>query len=152
MQFDGALDELVRNDPRYPRESYEFMMEALAYTVKTLGERRHVSGRELLVGVRDYALDCWGPMARRVLESWGIRRTEDFGEVVFNLVGAGLLSKTDGDSKDDFKKVFRFEQAFDPGDAVPELDEFGHVRRKGPRVRLDGSIHWLPFFGETGAN
>jgi len=88
-------------------------LETLDYTYRMVKKRRHVTGRELLEGARRYALERYGPMARTVLEHWGIRRCEDVGEVVFNLVDNGLLNRTEKDSRDDFKGGFDFKEAFD---------------------------------------
>ena len=148
MPGKSALDDLQKQDPRYSAEAYEFVMNALAYTVRAAGERRHVTGQELLFGMRDLALDCWGLMARHVLAAWGVRATEDFGEIVFNLVHAGLLSKTEEDSPNDFRNVFTFVEAFDEAYA-PELDENGHVRRKQPDPSPDEPFLWAPLFGDT---
>jgi uncharacterized repeat protein (TIGR04138 family) len=115
------LDELVRRDPRYPYEAYEFVFEALAHTQQMLGRvppaegaeepDYHVSGPQLLHGVRDLALRQFGLMARTVFRMWGINRTDDFGEIVFNLVEAGLMSKTDQDNRRDFQNVYDLDQA-----------------------------------------
>jgi len=108
---------LVAADDRYHRDAYAFLKEALEYTQRTLkrpvGEKtRHITGQELLEGIREYALKEYGPMALTVLSEWGIRRSEDFGEVVFNMVEHGILSKTDTDSREDFRHGYDFEQAF----------------------------------------
>jgi uncharacterized repeat protein (TIGR04138 family) len=71
-----------------------------------------VTGRELLSGIRTYALAQFGPMAMTVLDEWGVTRCEDFGEIVFNMVDAGLLSKTDSDSREDFQGGYSFDEAF----------------------------------------
>lgn len=107
-----SLDRLVANDPRYPRDAYVFVFQALEFVVGRLEKRRHVSGRELLEGIREFALERYGLMTKTVFAQWGITRTEDFGEIVFRLVGAGLLSKTEEDSIDDFGGVYDFEEAF----------------------------------------
>ncbi len=73
---------------------------------------RHVSGPELLDGARRYALKEFGPMVITVFDSWGIRSCEDIGNMVFNLIGAGVFGKTDQDSIEDFKNVYDFEEAF----------------------------------------
>src|SRR6516165_8940768 len=108
--YRARLDEIVRRDPRYPYEAYEFVFAALSHTQQKLGRlpseeeaatpgpENHVSGRELLEGIRDLALREFGLMARVVFRMWGINRTDDFGEIVFNLVEANLMSKTDTDS------------------------------------------------------
>ena len=114
------LDDMVRRDPRYAYEAYEFVFAALAHTQRMLGrvppqegsaERDyHVSGAQLLEGVRDLALREFGLMARTVFRIWGINSTTDIGEIVFNLVASNLMSKTDEDNRDDFHDVYDFEQ------------------------------------------
>jgi uncharacterized repeat protein (TIGR04138 family) len=117
------LEELVRRDPRYAYEAYEFMFAALAHTQKLLGresvpapgEERHVTGRQLLDGVRDLALREFGLMARTVFKVWGVQRTDDFGQIVFNLVEANLMSKTDEDDPLDFHEVYDLDRALTEG-------------------------------------
>ncbi len=115
--FDKAIEQITQRDPRYHREAYAFVREALDFTQKMLIQSgkeglRHVSGQELLAGIRGYALQQFGPMALLVLNDWGVRRCEDFGELVFNMVDCGLLAKTDQDSREDFKGGYDFEEAF----------------------------------------
>ena len=115
--FAEALDSIVASDPRYQRDAYVFLRDALDYTTKqqkkTKGASvRHVAGPELLEGVRQYALKEFGPMVVTVLSYWGIRSCEDVGHMVFNLIGAGIFGKTEEDSIDDFKNVFDFQEAF----------------------------------------
>jgi uncharacterized repeat protein (TIGR04138 family) len=115
--FAEALDSIVASDPRYQRDAYVFLRDALDYTTKqqkkTKGASvRHVAGPELLQGVREYALKEFGPMVVTVLSYWGIRSTEDIGHMVFNLIGAGIFGKTEEDSIEDFKNVFDFHEAF----------------------------------------
>ena len=76
------------------------------------GKIRHVSGQELLAGIRSYALEQFGPMTLTVLNEWGVRRSEDFGELVFNMVENHLLAKTKKDSREDFKDGYDFDEAF----------------------------------------
>ena len=121
------LDELVRNDPRYASEAYEFVFQALEHTQKQLGRpgideradpnepRHHVSCRQLLHGIRDFALQEFGLMARVVFRQWGIHRTNDFGEIVFNLIDAELMSRTSEDSREDFHEVFDLDEALVDG-------------------------------------
>lgn len=113
--FFRTLDQLVTRNPRYHREAYAFVLAALHDTVNQLERPRHISGQELLEGLRRYALDQYGPMARAVLNAWGMHATEDIGEIVFNLVDARLLGKSATDFKDDFKMLYSFEEAFDRG-------------------------------------
>src|ERR1700682_5200919 len=115
--FAEALDSIVASDPRYQREAYIFLRDSLDYTTKQQKKAkgttvRHVSGPELLDGVRQYALKEFGPMVITVFDSWGIRSCEDIGHMVFNLIGAGIFGKTEEDSIEDFKNVYDFQEAF----------------------------------------
>jgi uncharacterized repeat protein (TIGR04138 family) len=108
VSFEEALDLIRDKDHRYAREAYLFVREALDHTQKKIakesrGRIRHVTGQELLAGIRDFALLQFGPMAMFVLEEWGIHACGDFGEIVFNMVDIGLLAKTEKDSRADFR-------------------------------------------------
>ncbi len=80
---------------------------------------RHVSGGELCWGLRDYAQYRWGIMARRVLEAWNVRATEDFGRLVFAMIDYEFMQKQPSDTLEDFKNVFDFAEAFDDSYEVP---------------------------------
>lgn len=110
--FKGSLDEIIEKDTRYKGEAYRFVMAALDYTIGKLDEPRHVSGKELLEGIREHAFEQFGPMARTVLEHWGITSTEDFGYIVFNMVDKEILGKKESDSIDDFKNGYDFKEVF----------------------------------------
>jgi uncharacterized repeat protein (TIGR04138 family) len=117
--IDENIELILQKDPRYPRDAYLLVRDALDFTKKrTPGreevqtDQEHVTGQELLTGIREYVLAQYGPMAITVLEEWGITRCEDFGEIVFNVVEAGLFSKTETDSRDDFQNGYDFEEAF----------------------------------------
>lgn len=117
LTFETTLALVLAKDPRYPRDAYLFVKDALDHTQKIVlkenkGEMRHVTGQELLGGIRDYALVQFGPMTQMVFEEWGIKRCEDFGEIVFNMVEIGLLGKTEKDSRDDFGGGYDFDDAF----------------------------------------
>jgi uncharacterized repeat protein (TIGR04138 family) len=107
------LDAILSRDRRYAREAYVFVSEALQFTVQKAGRMGHVSGRELCEGLCDYALSQFGLLARTVLETWGVRQSEDVGEIVFNLVDVGLLRKTDEDRREDFAGGVDFREALD---------------------------------------
>ena len=100
-------------DPGYDLEAYVFVREALDYLFQEMKERRHINARELLEGIRRYALEEYGPLARIVLEHWGVYRCEDFGRIVFRMVDRGIMKKTERDSIDDFKGGYDFSRAFD---------------------------------------
>jgi|SRR5450432_1646762 len=115
--FADAVEEIILRDPRYDREAYAFVRDALDHTVKHRGKargevREHVTGQELLSGLRQFALQQFGPMVPTVFEHWGVRATYDIGCIVFNLIGAGIFGKTDRDTLEDFRDVFDFQQAF----------------------------------------
>lgn len=133
---------MVAKDSRYHRDAYLFVRDALDFTKTTFADRRkslqateqlHVTGQELLAGIRTYALAQFGPMTMTVLEEWGLTRCEDFGEIVFNLVEAGLLSKTDSDSRQDFQGGYSFEDAF----RNPYLPQ-NKLAKDGSRGRVEG--------------
>ena len=106
------LEGILIRDPRYTAEAYALVRAGLDYTVRRLEKPRHVSGRELLDGIREFALAEFGPMTKTVFNGWGINRTEDVGEIVFNMVETGLLGKTEKDSRADFANGYDFDEAF----------------------------------------
>jgi len=124
--------ELLGRDRRYHAEAYIFVFEGLRYAQEQLGlitsrskaaadddddneEDRHVSGQQLCEAIRKYAVDQFGMMAQCVLNTWGVRDTSDFGEIVFNLIEIGQMKKTDSDRREDFDHVFDFDKAFRQG-------------------------------------
>jgi len=109
---ENPLPQIIAKDPRYKADAYVFVHDALGHTWQRLDRRRHITGRELLAGIKDLALKRYGRMARAVLNSWGVRTTDDFGAIVFNLVDAGLLSKTEEDHIEDFHDVYDFDETF----------------------------------------
>jgi uncharacterized repeat protein (TIGR04138 family) len=115
--FEDGLELILSKDNRYHRDGYMFVREALDHTQKAIvkenrGTLRHVTGQELLSGIREYALSQFGPMTVTVLSEWGIRNCQDFGEIVFNMVEVSLLAKTDKDSREDFQSGYDFDEAF----------------------------------------
>lgn len=113
------IEALAERDGRYDRAAYLFVYDALQHTVEKLGkasmprEQRHVSGRDLVYGISEYALDQFGPLTRTVFQHWGVSQTRDFGEIVFNLVDNSLMSKTEDDRIEDFADVFDFAEELD---------------------------------------
>jgi uncharacterized repeat protein (TIGR04138 family) len=118
--FTEIVALICREDGRYDRRAYDFVRLGLDQTVKDLRKKeagrvagsRHVSGAELLEGLRAYALDQFGPLAKTVLNAWGVRRCRDFGEIVFNLIEYKVFSKTENDRKEDFADIYDFDDAF----------------------------------------
>ena len=110
--MENPLEPVIARDPRYKPEAYVFVHDALGHTWSRLEQRRHVTGRELLDGIRDLALQRYGRMAKAVLNSWGVKTTDDIGAIVFNLVNAGFLSRTEEDRIEDFHKVYDFDDVF----------------------------------------
>jgi uncharacterized repeat protein (TIGR04138 family) len=127
--------ELLRRDRRFRPDAYRFVFEALRYGQDELGlgqpsageatgrldddpefsgagdgdEIRHVTGQQLCEAIRRYALQQYGPLAKNVLNHWGVQRTGDFGDIVFNLIDIGQMKKTDSDRREDFDDVFDFD-------------------------------------------
>ena len=96
------FESVLAKDPRFRAEAYVFVHEALATAQQLFGRERHVTGQELCEGARHLSLERYGLMAKAVLNSWGVFATDDFGAIVYNLIDAGLMSKTETDSIDDF--------------------------------------------------
>ena len=124
------IAKLLKDDRRYKIDAYAFVFEALNYAHAQLGmgtERpaeseegepdegagketeRHLSGQQLCEAIRQYALEQYGYMAKCVLNSWGVTRTGDIGEIVYNLIDIGKMRKTKEDRREDFDNVFDFE-------------------------------------------
>ena len=118
FDYNEILDQILDKDDRYHRDAYYFIREGLDYTQHKLAkeagfkEPNHISGQELTNGLRQYAIDNYGPMAKILLNEWGVNSTEDFGEIVFNLVENNLLAKTENDSREDFANGFDFHESF----------------------------------------
>ena len=117
VNFDEAVEQILAKDERFHRDAYGFMREALDFTQKLIGTKnqgkvRHVTGQELLDGIRQYSLQQFGPMAATVFEEWGVRNCQNFGDIVFNMVEIGLLAKTEKDDRDDFRDGYDFADAF----------------------------------------
>ena len=120
LDFDQTVEQITQSDERYAPDAYYFLRDALDHTQsqikkeKTSGKQpQHVSGEQLLKGIRDLALEQFGPMALTVMYDWGMLRCEDFGEIVFNMVNGGLMRKTDEDNLSDFDDVFDFKTEFE---------------------------------------
>lgn len=128
------LKPIIDKDDRYTAQAYIFVREGLDHTVKKLDKPRHVSGQELLDGMREYALKEFGPVSKRVLSEWGIKECVDFGNIVFNLVEEGLLGKTEEDTIEDFMGGYDFHEAF----ITPfQPREPAKTPRKVPSLRIN---------------
>lgn len=118
--FGEIVSVICKEDPRFDRKAYDFVRLGLDHTVKEMRKKdtaraersRHVSGPELLEGLRMYALEQYGPLAKTVLNAWGITRCAHFGEIVFNLIEYNVFSKTESDRREDFSDLFDFDEAF----------------------------------------
>lgn len=139
--MDSKIIELTREDPRFTYEAYEFVCDAVTFTQDRLGRGgkpgdaaspetdSHVSGGELLRGACEFAVREFGLMAPVVFRQWGIRTTDHFGELVFKLIQADKLSKSDRDDPDDFRAVFDLEEALTRGFSLT----LGEPTRRGDR-------------------
>ncbi len=104
---------------KFPPAAFLFVREGLAHTVKLVhgdeaaeDESRHVTGQQLCMGLRDFAIRQYGLLARTVLRRWSVQTTEDFGRIVYAMVEAGIMRKNDDDSLEHFRGVFDFDEAF----------------------------------------
>jgi uncharacterized repeat protein (TIGR04138 family) len=119
VNFDEVVDQILAKDSRFHRDAYFFVRDALQITKRQVykenrdsREEKHVTGQELLEGIRQFALKEFGPMTVTVFEEWGVRSCRDFGEIVFNMVEIRLLAKTERDTRDDFQSGYDFTDTF----------------------------------------
>jgi len=120
LEFAEIVSLICKEDARFEKKAYEFVRSGLDHTVKELRKKestkaersRHVSGPELLHGMRVYALDQYGPLTKTVLNAWGVKRCRDIGDIVFNLIEYNVFSKTESDRPEDFADVYTFDEAF----------------------------------------
>lgn len=120
VEFNEVIELICKEDGRYDRKAYTFIRQGLDHTVKEIRKKdaeksqrsRHVTGPELLEGLRTYSLEQYGPLTKTVLNSWGIKRCQDFGDLVFNLIEYNVFSKTESDKREDFADIYTFEDAF----------------------------------------
>ncbi|MDE2223245.1 MAG: hypothetical protein KGK03_09285 [Candidatus Omnitrophica bacterium] len=111
-EFYSIIDNICTYDVRYYPEAYEFVMEALAFSQKKFKKSKHISGEELLAGIKALLLKKYGPMTLTVLKHWGIKATDDFGNIVYNLVENKVLAKDDHDQYESFKNAYDFDEVF----------------------------------------
>jgi uncharacterized repeat protein (TIGR04138 family) len=120
LEFTAIVGLICKEDSRFDRKAYTLVREALDHTVKELrrksperaGKSQHITGGELLHGIRSYALEQYGPLTKTVLNLWGVTRCADFGDIVFNLIEYNIFSKTENDRREDFSDIYDFDEAF----------------------------------------
>ncbi len=112
-EFWAAVERIRAGDERYARDAYAFVMDSLDYTIRAIGERRHVSAAELVRGLCDNAKQRFGLFAYTVFATWGLQAGDDVGEIVFQLIDAGILSRQDSDARADFDGVVDFREALE---------------------------------------
>lgn len=122
---------VLSTSKRYHRNAYEFVFDALRYTQETLDrgtiveeEAAHISGQELLQGIRMLGQEKYGLLAQIVFRHWGVTSTEDFGRIVFELIERGEMRKTERDQLADFVHVYEFHEAFDENYTINVRDAF----------------------------
>jgi uncharacterized repeat protein (TIGR04138 family) len=114
-EFYGIVSTIYNQDHRYNPEAYEFVMEALSFTQRKFKKSRHITGQELLAGIKALLLKKFGPMTMTVLKHWGVKTTDDFGNIVYNLVENRILAKDTQDHYDSFKNAYDFDEVFNKG-------------------------------------
>lgn len=116
--MDDDFRQLANRDGRYSPQAYKFLLEALPHAIRLAGKEeatgadRHVTGQQVLEGLRAHALELFGPLAAQVWRSWGVSETLDWGRIVYVLVDARLLNRQDSDTLEDFRDGFDFDQVF----------------------------------------
>jgi uncharacterized repeat protein (TIGR04138 family) len=107
------LDNIAKDDGRFSPYAFKFVYEGLGYTgKKLLTKPRHISGRLLCEGLKKLALEKWGRLAMLVLNTWGVRTTLDFGEIVYLMIKYKWMSAQPTDTIDDFNDVYDFKTVF----------------------------------------
>jgi len=114
-EFYSIISTIYAQDSRYYPEAYEFVMEALSFSQLKFKKSRHIRGEELLAGIKALLLKKFGPLTMMVLKHWGIKTTDDFGNIVFNLVENKVLAKDTHDHYDSFKNAYDFDEVFNKG-------------------------------------
>ena len=116
LRFDTAVENILEREKRFDAGAYFLLKEALDFTLKRTreesGEERHVSGKELIHGFRDHALQEFGPMAFTLLREWGVHTCSDAGDMVFELIEEGMFGKQDSDTRENFADHYDFAEAF----------------------------------------
>src|SRR6185503_4060675 len=112
--FSEVLKQIRGKDPRFTPEAYAFTFQGLDYTMTVMkGKRQHVTGQELLEGIRKLAAKEFGRLAPMVFRAWGVTESRHFGDIVYNLIEAGVMGKRDEDKLEDFTGGFDMKTAFD---------------------------------------
>ena len=132
MQFEQSVQRIMGRDRRFDPQAFFFVKEALDFTLQRVsggngGQARHVSGKELLEGFRDCALEQFGPMAATLMEEWGVRRCQDVGDMVFLLIEEQVFGKQESDRREDFCGDFDLMKSL----AAPFLPKGGKISRIG---------------------
>jgi uncharacterized repeat protein (TIGR04138 family) len=109
---DDVMSRIRARGGQYHERAYLFLLATIEFLQTRLEVRRHVTGSELAWACRDFAREQFGLLAPVVLGHWGIKRTEDFGRIVYTLVEVGLLVTQPGDSESDFEGVYQFADVF----------------------------------------
>ena len=113
LEIKKNLEQIAREDCRFSPPAIMFVYEGLSFTAKKITvEPRHVSGQALCNGLKKLAIKKWGRMAMVVLNSWGIKTTRDFGEIVWLMIKHKWMSAANTDSIDDFDDVYDFKTVF----------------------------------------
>jgi uncharacterized repeat protein (TIGR04138 family) len=121
VDFTEMMKQVRQKDPRFAPEAYAFVFQALDYTMTVMkGKRQHVTGQELLEGVRKLALREFGRLAPMVFRQWGVTRSRDFGDMVYNMIGTGAMGKRDEDRIEDFDDGWDMDTAFDVDDPAED--------------------------------
>ena len=108
-----SFEKITNESGRFCPQALKFVYEGLSYTANQKdAESKHVSGQKLCEGLREMALEKWGRLAMLVLNSWGVKNTRDFGEIVFCLIKHKWMSAQPTDSIDDFDDVYDFKTVF----------------------------------------
>lgn len=109
------LFSIKEKNGKYPEKAYLFafkILKDLAKNNKNQQKSENIKAANLLITFRNYALNEFGPMTASVLQEWNICSCRDLGNVIFDLVNAGVLEKDETDRIEDFEEIYDFNEAF----------------------------------------
>jgi uncharacterized repeat protein (TIGR04138 family) len=115
QEFYYIVSQIHQEDSRYHPDAYEFVMEALSFAQKKFKQEKHINGQQYLEGIKGLLLKRFGPLTLPVLDHWGVKKTDDFGNIVFNLEQYKIIARDAEDQYEAFKDVYDFRQVFDEG-------------------------------------
>ena len=117
------IRKICEEDDTFPPMAYCFVRDSVHKALDNIVKaKRHnifadddppdIKGADLCRFFRDTLINRFGPSAIDVLDTWNIKRTSDFGKIIYQLIDVKILGKSENDSIEDFDDVYDFTEAF----------------------------------------